>query len=921
MIEIPGYKIVRLLGKGGMAEVYLAIQQCFEREVALKILSQSHAADQDFSERFLREAKIVSRLVHPNIVTVYDVGVVAGRHFLSMEYIPGQDLKTARRQLSLEQRLAVLKDIAQALSFAGKKGYVHRDVKPENIILHEDDGRAVLLDFGIARPSDLHQGMTLTGMAVGTPYYMSPEQARGEPVDPRSDIYSLGVLLYLMLTGQVPYDGDSAVAVGVKHVSAPVPQLPPNLQLFQPLVAKALAKNPAHRYQDAAALAADLERIGSRGLDPVELPEASPLSISAIPAAEVPAAAIPATEISATDPQSQRSHAAPAQPPVVVQRSGGGSWAWLLGLAIAAGIGFGVYFQQQLPVEQRLGAGAAAAAQSGVDSRTAPAEQSGPDRVLAPDKVVDPAGPGNALDANQPAPQLPGASAASSALEVEQARPEQALVDQISPDQAWPDQAWPDQAWPDQAVAAPMAAAAVTPETADTSSNAEATAVDSIGPALTQLNGQSSLALRAEQLQQARQLQARLEQEPELLLEVAAIYRELITSNPLDIEAAQALQALRGASVDTIEGFLAQRDYAAARQAAALARAAFTADVYKSRLQKLEQSIADEEVIHGLLDTAAGLMQQNYLTLPEDNNAWRVYRQVLAIDPQRPEALQGLAQISRRYAAIARRHLAEANPAEAQVAIDRGLLVRAEDPDLLDLQARMQQSAAIDLLRARALQQASNGQLLTPPGGSSLDSWRQILQLDSGHEEAARQVQSIEDRLISQVEQSIQAGQWDDARGHIARALVHFPDSIKLQELKLLNERAVADAERPRITRLQVSAHAIDELAEVAPTQLPVEDMIFVGFAYQGFKPQAELEVRLFEGRPGIELERRYLQLDAAEGVRLFSLQNSLHGFASGAYRLEIWLEQRLLSNRDFEIQYAPGPPPGNSPASPAASQ
>src|SRR5690606_23104402 len=203
-IEILGYRIIRVLGKGGMASVYLAIQESFGREVALKVMSPDLSKDAGFGERFLHEARIVSRLVHPNIVTVYDVGIHDGYYFLSMEYVPGQDLTRKRYELSLTDNLLVIKDIARALDFAGKKGYVHRDVKPENIMLHEESGRAVLMDFGIARISDTASGMTQTGMAIGTPLYLSPEQAKGQTVDTRADLYSLGVVLFLLLTGRVP---------------------------------------------------------------------------------------------------------------------------------------------------------------------------------------------------------------------------------------------------------------------------------------------------------------------------------------------------------------------------------------------------------------------------------------------------------------------------------------------------------------------------------------------------------------------------------------------------------------------------------------------------------------------------------------------------------------------------------------------
>ena len=268
-IKIPGYQIKHQLGRGGMASVYLAIQESFGRDVALKVLAPHHAPDSEFSQRFLREARIISQLVHPNIVTVYDVGVHEGLHYLSMEYIRGQDLQEACGSLSKRQVIAIIRDVAKALDYAHQKGYVHRDVKPENIMLAED-GRVVLMDFGIARGSDTTLGMTKTGRAIGTPYYMSPEQTKGQPVDHRTDIYSLGVVLYQMLTGYVPYDADSAIAVGIKHVSAPIPQLPDSLRFLQPIINTCLSKDPAHRFQTAADLIHVLEAIPDAMLDAAE---------------------------------------------------------------------------------------------------------------------------------------------------------------------------------------------------------------------------------------------------------------------------------------------------------------------------------------------------------------------------------------------------------------------------------------------------------------------------------------------------------------------------------------------------------------------------------------------------------------------------------------------------------------------------
>lgn len=244
-----------------MATVYLAVQEVFEREVALKVMSRALADDPNFSQRFFREAKIVSQLVHPNIVTVHDVGMHDGYCYLSMEYIDGHDLKQMVDQLNLRQKIIAIRDIAKALDYAGSKGYVHRDIKPENIMFHSSDGRAVLLDFGIARAVESEISVTQTGIAIGTPHYMSPEQAKGKPVDFRSDIYSLGVVLYYVLCGHVPYDADSAVAIGIKHITDPIPRLPDVYAGLQPILDRMMAKSVTHRYQSAKALIADIDHL------------------------------------------------------------------------------------------------------------------------------------------------------------------------------------------------------------------------------------------------------------------------------------------------------------------------------------------------------------------------------------------------------------------------------------------------------------------------------------------------------------------------------------------------------------------------------------------------------------------------------------------------------------------------------------
>lgn len=261
-VEIPGYQIVRLLGQGGMAAVYLAIQESLDREVALKILVPGLAADASFCERFLKEGRITAKLQHPNLVTVHDIGHHGDVYYLAAEYIPGGTLRErlASGPIPVADALRIALEVARGLDFAHSKQFVHRDVKPGNILFRAD-GSAVLADFGIAKALDSKTQSTLVGAAIGTPHYMSPEQARGESVDGRSDLYSLGVVLFEMLTGKVPYDATDAFAVALMHVSQPVPHLPQRLSWLQPLIDGLMAKEREQRFGSGSEFVSAVESL------------------------------------------------------------------------------------------------------------------------------------------------------------------------------------------------------------------------------------------------------------------------------------------------------------------------------------------------------------------------------------------------------------------------------------------------------------------------------------------------------------------------------------------------------------------------------------------------------------------------------------------------------------------------------------
>src|SRR5512139_2653150 len=272
---IGKYRIVEHLGRGGMAEVYKAYQPNLDRYVAVKMMHTFLSDEKEFLARFEREAKVVATLRHPNIVQVYDFDVEGGVYYMVMEYINGESLRTRLQILednggwvSLDDAARIILAVGSALKYAHERGMVHRDVKPANVMITLD-GQVILTDFGIAKIVSA-SNLTASGAMVGTPSYMAPEQGMGQPGDERSDIYSLGVMLYQLVLGRLPFDADTPLAVVLKHINEPLPlpkTLKPNISDdLNRVIMKALAKDPNDRYQKVANLTADLRK--AMGMSP-----------------------------------------------------------------------------------------------------------------------------------------------------------------------------------------------------------------------------------------------------------------------------------------------------------------------------------------------------------------------------------------------------------------------------------------------------------------------------------------------------------------------------------------------------------------------------------------------------------------------------------------------------------------------------
>lgn len=255
--EIPGYSLEKRLGEGGIAKVYLAVQKDTGQKVAVKILDPGfHNEDRSISRRFLREIETITELKHPNIVTIHTSGNVDKHYYLVMEYLQQSlrdKMKAAKDSPFDPRHLDTIKDIAAALQYAHEKGIIHRDIKPTNILFRAD-GTPVLVDFGLAKLKYSVEKLTKTGITVGTPDYMSPEQIEGLELDGRADFYSLGVIFYELMTGEAPYKAHNYVALALKHLKKKIPRLPRKQKDYQPLLDMMMAKDREERVPDGKAL-------------------------------------------------------------------------------------------------------------------------------------------------------------------------------------------------------------------------------------------------------------------------------------------------------------------------------------------------------------------------------------------------------------------------------------------------------------------------------------------------------------------------------------------------------------------------------------------------------------------------------------------------------------------------------------------
>ena len=421
------YEIIEELGRGGMALVYRARDRQLEREVAIKVLPFSLAFDAEFVERFQREARTAAQLEHPNIIPIYRVGRSGRVIYFVMKYLRGGSLSTVlqeRKKLTPPEIRRLLLEAGGALGYAAQRGIVHRDIKPDNIMFDEF-GQCLLTDFGIAKAAS-GQKLTGTGMSIGTPHYMSPEQARAQAIDGRSDIYSLGVVAYQCLSGTVPYDGEDSFSIGYKHITEPIPT--PSLitaderRIFE-VIKRTLMKDPADRYQSCEELVASIQGQPTAAPGAVRASAAAGAMVggrASVPTVASPSGGVPPIVSQPTTPIDSplvNRRATPLErrdlPRRVADRSlamrggPGSSWAWLwVVLAVLGGGGGAFYYYKSQGFAPGIGADADSAASA---ADTTPFRDTTAARTPAPkgDSTPSPSAPAPILAPTPPRPPEP----------------------------------------------------------------------------------------------------------------------------------------------------------------------------------------------------------------------------------------------------------------------------------------------------------------------------------------------------------------------------------------------------------------------------------------------------------------------------------------------------------------------------------
>lgn len=854
-LQISGYKIMRELGHGGMAHVYLAVQESFGREVALKILSPHLTDDDQFSQRFLREARIVSQLNHPNIVTVYDAGKQGKYHYMSMEYIPGKDLKQLKDSVSRNEALRIVKSIAAALDFAGSKGIVHRDVKPENVMIHETDNRVILMDFGIAHGDDVTHGMTQTGKAIGTPHYMSPEQTKGLKVDHRSDIYSLGIVLFQLLAGYLPYEADSAVAVGIKHLTAPIPLLPAGLEIFQPIINRCLSKEPQHRYQKAAELIEALNAISNEQLQAIDTraklfkqagadhDAATQMSDAPLPVEnkrKIPELVFPNPKSVAKEPDEDtkpKSH--PLRNLFVLLLISGAAWAG---------------YEKQHEIEQFWG-------------------------YKALPKLVE---------------VFPNMFSESYL------------------------KYWADKAKKDQPVEQnnEVVAQATPTETITTPAPVvtEENTIQPEQPVAVEEAPVEKVLTRDERIEL---LKTALDNQPENAIQLAGIYKEMLVEMPRSPVAHQGIKELREWLTHQIKLSLDTQDSVASRKYVDIVKQSFPRIAATKRFTRLENKVVFLERIDNHLSQADKYFSAGAISKPIGKNALYEIQKILILDPENKEAKNFINKIALSYIDKTTQLQQQGNMQNALLMIEEGIAAMNNHPALLEkresLQNQIKNKKTIASLFTLAKKYLAEGQLIKPIAYNAYDQYNEILKKDPDNLEAQAGIKNIHQLVTKDIAALVQKGQLKASEEYLALAMKRYGRTSLLASVELKLNDALAKI-APKIQNIILSNEPVTHVPAIAKRttantslkntqRLSLMNILYAGINFINFDPGTTwLEATLIDSTRETKILQKPIVVSNQFGEHYFEIKLPSERLQNSLYTFELKLKNKVLISESFLI-------------------
>jgi hypothetical protein len=808
VIDIPGYRIVRALGRGGMATVYLAMQESVQREVALKIMSPTLHGDAEFGERFLREARIAASLRHRHVVQVHDVGRADDLHYIAMEYLSGGPvLQRDKGSGDLAFCLRITREIALALDYAHRRGVIHRDIKPDNILLRDDEA-AVLSDFGIARAHDSKR-MTMTGTILGTPHYMSPEQASGGAVDGRADLYSLGIVFHELVVGAVPFDAADWVSVGLMHLSAPVPRLPGSLKRLQPLVDTMLAKDPAERLQTGAELAEEIEKIerslsGPRAV--VLKPPSAPLT-TVLP---ITNRREPPLDAVSEEPELGEIEAALARPSprarrrTVAEQAGAPArapaWRWLL---LLLPLLLGIAYLQREPLRELL----------------AP---SGHEQILL--QAEDALKRGH-LSGDNP----PGASQLFSmviALNPDNPRARDGLARVAQAMLAKAREALAEDRVEDASAALDSARKAGAPGIDIDALLAEIRSREQQEGALDGLVRRAQAALAAGNLDKAQDSALELYGEA-LRVDPSSSVAQVGRRETLGLLLERARTQL---AAGQIEEAAAQIDVVASIDPGHLALPEASARLAEAR-QRAESGLAK------LIEEGDALLKQGRLIAPAGNSARDRYRRAVALDAANAAAAQGLRKVATALVQQASRKMADFEFQDAARLLDEAAATDAAAGGLRAAQVRLRelqqtrgdlaagvlspaQRETVDRTLVAAAAARAAGNVLYPPGESAWDLYRRVLSIEPANATARQGMAELPALARERFEAALGSSKLGAARASLEGLETLSPGDVALPDMKRRLAAALLGYATERLEAREISqaSEALDYASGLDPS-------------------------------------------------------------------------------------------------------